>query len=86
MGFPPFIPTDDPITGPKRKFGHPRNSLLDSFDAGYFRDMLADVPLDALPERHRGRWTSDTRTVKPDADQAIRGDVDQLNISPIGLD
>lgn len=85
MGFPPFIPADDPITRINRKLTGPSDSFLDGFDPGHFRNMIADVSFDSFAERHRRGRAAHARAVQPDADQPIGSDIDQFNIASIGL-
>lgn len=59
---------------------------VDGFDARDSRDVVPEVVLDAHLEGHAAGGAPDTGAVEADSDDAPWGDIDELDISAIGLD
>lgn len=55
------------------------------YDFRDLRHLLAQVPLDAMLQRHVAARTPMTRPVKADLYNSVRSHIDKLNIPAIGL-
>jgi len=62
------------------------STLFHRHNRGDFRDLFADVAFDAVLEGHGAAGATVTGAVEADLDDTGRGDVDEFEISPVGLD
>lgn len=51
-----------------------------------FGNLFPQVAFDAHLQGHAAAGAAMARAVKPDVDHAARGDINQLDIAPVGLD
>ncbi len=63
-----------------------RFGSVDGLDGADFGNIFLEVSLDTDLERDRARGTADAGSVEPNSDDSVIGDLDQFEVTAIGLD
>lgn len=61
-------------------------NLADGLETHHFRDVGAEVSFDAQFEGHVARGATNASPMKPDPNNTLGGQVDELHIAAVGLD